>query len=131
MARQAGRLRIDSRRGKSRTPNNFPALGQIFAEETSGHCVTTVDDRSVRMSFALPEAFRGVTAGLFAMTVGLLLAVATVKAIVTGELWYGRPGVWLEVERRSERPLGFWFVVAPLAILSAAMLLLGCGVVAR
>jgi len=74
-------------------------------------------------------SFRGnlrlLFASLLAIDVGLLLLTVAVRSILTGELAYGRSGLWQEIDRRTEDPRAFWRTIWVLALASVGLLALG------
>jgi len=63
--------------------------------------------------------------GVFLAGIGLLNIAGCIRAIFTGEYKYGRPGVWVNIEKKEDRPFGFWFVIVFMFFISAAMLMGG------
>lgn len=75
-----------------------------------------------------PPSIKKSYLGVFTASIGLLTLAGCIRAIFTGEYKYGQPGLWENIEKKEDRPFGFWFVIAFMCLLSAVMLMLGISV---
>ncbi|WP_143751257.1 hypothetical protein [Collimonas sp. PA-H2] len=68
---------------------------------------------AVAGAFIGPPSITKSCLGVFSAGTGLLILAGCIRAIFTGEYKYGQPGLWKNIEKKEDRPFGFWVSVIP------------------
>ncbi|NKI72515.1 hypothetical protein GN109_24130 [Collimonas pratensis] len=76
-------------------------------------------------TFAGPSNFKNVCLAVMTTSIGLAILAGCVFAVFSGEYRYGQIGSWQDQIKRTDRPIGFWFVIFFMGLLGGVMLLLG------